>query len=258
MSKKLLSLIGAVLGLTFTSFGQCTVNTTITTPGYYPDSATGLPAAIVTIPYNTVMQVRVVADTTVPPYGTIAINYVQMDSIIGLPTGFTTSTNPTTGKFPGGGNGCILLAGNPVAGQELGGPAHNGIYPLTVYYHSNVQVPVVGATNVAGNNKRYHITVLPASAGILEETKDNFNVFQNTPNPAVSRTDINYWLPNAEQVEFRVYDVLGNLVTSRMLRSDKGNNTFTYDTANLNAGIYLYSIRSGDKSVSRRMIVAAH
>jgi hypothetical protein len=258
MNKKILFIVCAICGLTFSSFGQCVVNTSYTVPGYYPDSAQGLPPAIVTIAYNTVMQVKVVADTVVPPYGSITINYVQMDSIIGMPTGFTTSTTPSTGKFPGGGNGCIQLSGNPVSGQELGGPAHNGIYPLIVYYHSNVQVPVVGATNVAGTNKKYHITVLPASAGILEETTDNFNVFQNTPNPAAYHTDINYYMSAPSQVEFKVYDVLGNLVTSRSIHSDKGNNKFTYDTSNLTSGIYLYSIRCGDKSVSRRMIVSAH
>ncbi|MFI5149646.1 MAG: T9SS type A sorting domain-containing protein [Bacteroidia bacterium] len=275
MNKKLLILFGAVLSFSVSALAQCTINTALTTPGYYPDSATGLPPAYITVPYSTVVQIKCPTDTTVSPYGPIHINYIQLDSVKvdsasgkhfkNFLPGFTYATNPVSGKFTNpaspstnGAGGCVLISGTATAGQDVGGPTHNGIYPLIVYYHANVQVPVVGATNSNGTKTGYHIRVLPASAGILELTSDNFDVFQNTPNPANGRTDINYWMTSSDQVEFRVYDVLGNLITSKAMHADRGSNKYTFDTSLLSSGIYLYSIRCGEKSVSRRMIVASH
>ncbi len=260
MLKKLLNLALFSFALSVHSFGQCTPNTALTATGYYPDSAQGLPPSYATVAYSTVVQVRTPLDTTVAPFGTIAINYIQLDSVKGLPAGFTYATNPSNGKFPGGTNGCILISGTPTVVQETGGPKSDGKFPIIVYYHSNVTVPVVGVTNQPGTNDYYHITVLPASAaGIVESENDKFNVLPNSPNPASNHTDICYWTPNTDNnIEFRVYNVLGSLVTAKMMHSDKGSNKFTYDTSSLTPGIYLYSLKSGDRTISRRMIVSAH
>jgi hypothetical protein len=256
MKKTLLLLSAALLSITLQVTGQCTINTTYTTPGYYP--ASGFPGAAVTLPYSEVVQVRVLLDTTVAPYGMLTVNYVQMDSAHGLPPGFSFATNPSSGKFPGGSNGCLIINGNPTTGQELGGPTNNGIYPLTVYYHANLQVPIVGATNQPGNNTKYSVVLLNASASIQENQLDQFSVFQNTPNPAGSSTDIAYWAPTAGDIEFQVYNVLGSAVVMRTIHTESGNNKFTFDTSSLSPGIYLYSMQCGNKTVSRRMIVSAH
>jgi len=256
MKKNLLFLTTALFAFSLISFGQCVINTTYTTAGYYP--ATGFTPAYVTLPFSQVVQIRVLADTTVPTFGNITVNYVQMDSVKGMPTGFTYSTNPSTGKFPGGSNGCLMVMGTAVTGQEMGGPSNNGVYPLTVYYHANLQVPVVGPTNQPGTNTKYTVTILPASAGISESELEQFTVFPNVPNPADSHTDISYWLASSDNVEFRMYNVLGSLVSVRNMHGDRGNNKFMFDVSSLTPGIYLYSIKCGSKTVSKRMIVSAH
>jgi hypothetical protein len=258
MMKKLLVLSFSLFMLVGMASAQCTPDPSKTSPGYYPDSATGIPPAYATVAYSTIVQVRTPKDTVVQPYGSIHVNYIQLDSVKGLPSGFTYATNPTNGNFPGGSNGCILLTGMPTVAEETGGPASNGKFPIVVYYHSNVTVPVVGTVNQPGTNKYYHITVLPMAAGIVENENDKFNVQPNSPNPADLRTDIHYWMPVTDDVEFRVYNVLGSLINSKMIHSDKGNNKYTLDTSTLTPGIYLYSVRSGNKTISRRMIVSAH
>jgi hypothetical protein len=256
MKKTLLLVSAFLLTLTFQVAGQCTINTTYTAAGYYP--ASGWLGAPVTVAYNQVVQVKVLSDTTVSPYGTIHVNYVQMDSVKGMPAGFSFTTNPSNGNFPGGSNGCLSLTGNPTSGQELGGPTSNGKYPLTVYYHANLQVPIVGATNQASTNTKYSIVLIPFVAGIEENQLDQFSVFQNTPNPAGAFTDISYWMPTAGTIEFQVYNVLGSAVTMRTIHSESGNNKFTFDTSSLTPGIYLYSMKVGNKTVSKRMIVSTH
>jgi hypothetical protein len=246
-------------GITNAQTPTCTINTTYTTPGYYPDSI--LPPAYVTVPYQTVVQIKVLKDTTSPafPGSRIPINYVQMDSVIGLPTGFHYATNPASGKFPGNSNGCLILYGTATAGQETGGPGSNGIYPMIVYYHANAQVPVAGPTNISGTNKKYHMTIMPASAGIASYIDlSTFNVLQNIPNPANGITEIQYWMPSANTVAFKLYSVLGNLVQEKTVASEFGNNKLTFDTSVLAPGIYLYSFQVGNKTVSKRMIVSAH
>jgi hypothetical protein len=247
--------------LNFISTAQtpsCTINTTYTTPGYYPDSI--LPPAYVTLAYQTVVQIRVLKDTTNPAFpGRIPINYVQMDSVNGLPPGFHYATNPGNGRFPGNSNGCLILYGTATAGQETGGPSNNGIYPMIVYYHANAQIPIAGPSDIAGTNKKYHMTILPASAGIASYNDLSiFNVLQNTPNPVTGTTEIQYWMPAAKAVSFKLYSVLGNLVQEKNMASEFGNNKFTFDASALSPGIYLYSMQVGNKTVSKRMIVSAH
>jgi hypothetical protein len=259
MAKKLLLIAAFFAAFAGSTFAQCVINTSYTQPGYYPDSAHGIPPAFVGISYNTTVQVKVVKDTTVQPYGAIHVNYVQMDSIRGLPSNFMTTTNPANGNFPGGSNGCILIYGTATVGQNLGGPTSNGVYPITVYYHSNDQIPGLGAVNVAGKKTGYRLNILPASAqGVNEAEMDKMSVFQNTPNPSNNTTEIQYWMPTSDNVEFRVFNVLGNLVSNKMIHSDKGNNKFTYETASLAPGIYLYSLRLGQNTITKRMVVSAH
>ena len=261
MMKKLLLSFFSVLLLCGFASAQCVIDGTKTTPGYYPDSATGLKSAVVTVPYVQVVQVRVLKDTTSPafPGQRIPINYVQMDSVTGLPSGFTYTTNPASGKFPGNSNGCIQLTGTATAGMEAGGPKNNGVYPLIVYYHANAQVPVAGPTNIPGSNKKYHLTVLPASAGIATYSGlQEFNVYQNIPNPTSGLTDIQFWVANAGNVQVQLYNVLGALVHTKNIAAEYGNNKYTLDTSVLTPGIYLYSFKSGNKTVSKRMIVSAH
>ncbi len=256
MNRKLLLFVSVFAVTAIQSFGQCTINSSLTTPGYYP--ATGFPSAVETVPFSQVVQVRVLADTTVAPFGLLPIDNVQMDSVIGMPTGFSYSTNPANGKFLGGTNGCLMIMGTPTTGQSTGGPTHNGIYPLTVYYHATVSI--AGSPTNAGTskNQKYTITIIPFAAGINEVQLDQFSVFQNTPNPTDGRTEISYWMPSTDNVQFRVYNMLGSLITDRSVHADRGNNTLSFDTSSLTPGIYLYSFQSGGKTVTRRMIVSAH
>jgi hypothetical protein len=276
MKKQLLLITAAAFCLVLQSFGQCTPNTAITGTGYYPDSAQGLPPAYVSVAYNTVVQIKCPTDTVIQPYGSIHINYIQLDSVKIDSSGskhfkkfmpnFTYSTSPANGQFvnppspsKNGANGCILITGTAVSGQETAGPTGNGKYPVIVYFRTNATVPIVGTINQPGTKTGYFMTVLPASAqGIIEEQSGEFDVYQNVPNPADSHTDISYWTPNTTNVEFRVYDVLGNMVSSRSIHSEAGANKFSFETSTLASGIYLYSLRNGNKTVSKRMIVSSH
>ena len=84
---------------------------------------------------------------------------------------------------------------------------------------------------------------------------------QNYPNPFNVSTNISFNLANAGNVELSVYDLLGRkvstLVSSRM---EAGSHTITWDGADSDnnavvSGIYLYVLKAGDETASKRMLL---
>ena len=81
------------------------------------------------------------------------------------------------------------------------------------------------------------------------------------PNPFNPITNINYELNRDAHVKLSVYDVLGNLVKN-LVNEQKlvGNNSVNWDSTNkhgqkVSAGVYLYSIESGDFRQTKKMIL---
>src|SRR6185369_9269350 len=99
----------------------------ITTPGTYPDS---LPHATVGNAYSETLQVRVLTDTVIIVLGTpvtATVDSILVESVSGLPSGFSYTCTPSNCHFPGGSNGCVLLQGTaPTIGMV-------GTYPIVVY-----------------------------------------------------------------------------------------------------------------------------
>ncbi|MFM7079047.1 MAG: hypothetical protein ACKOYC_04560, partial [Bacteroidota bacterium] len=65
MIKKLLLLSAAFLTCSIQANSQCVPDPTLTIPGIYPDSATGLASGVVGVPYTQVIQAKVPVDTVV-------------------------------------------------------------------------------------------------------------------------------------------------------------------------------------------------
>ncbi len=134
------------LAMTFISIAsvnaQCTPDPQYTTPGVYPDSATGIASACVGQPYDQLMTVIVPVDTTVefiPGFPTtLTFDSIVITSFTGLPTGFTyapnspqnTSSPADGGSFEGGTTGCLTISGNPTL-AEVG--SHTLVITLDVY-----------------------------------------------------------------------------------------------------------------------------
>ena len=79
---------------------------------------------------------------------------------------------------------------------------------------------------------------------------------QNYPNPFNPTTTIEFALPKAGNVKLVVYDVLGRevseLVNSEM---DAGYHKVTFNATNLASGIYFYSIKAGDFSNVKKLML---
>ena len=89
---------------------------------------------------------------------------------------------------------------------------------------------------------------------------------QNYPNPFNPSTVIGYQLPVSGNVTLKIYDVLGNEVTTLVDEykpagryevefSAKGGSASGGDAFNLSSGVYLYKLRSGNFSQTKKLIL---
>jgi len=89
--------------------------------------------------------------------------------------------------------------------------------------------------------------------GIIEY--DSLN--QNYPNPTSNETVINYSISTPSEVIIMLYDVTGKL-TKQLYKGTQGSGQYLVrvQTSSLNSGVYIYNIRAGRFSASKRMIVS--
>ncbi len=110
------------------SYSQCSIDTTITMPGFHPDTGTYLKQACFGSQYDETIQIYAPQNVTVS-FGTYPVNYVRLDSIPDLPADLHYATNPASGTMNGGQRGCVNLYG------LVNVPSGN--YQFTIYYTAN-------------------------------------------------------------------------------------------------------------------------
>jgi len=77
---------------------------------------------------------------------------------------------------------------------------------------------------------------------------------QNYPNPFNPTTVIGFQLPDAGEVDLRVYDVLGREIAILVHRMySAGTHSVVFEASNLPSGIYLYRLKTGSTSLTRTM-----
>jgi len=114
--------------------------------------------------------------------------------------------------------------------------------------------PVQDANIVAGGELEL---MIKQSSNFLELVTLN----QNYPNPFNPSTIIKYSIPDndlkaLQKIELRVFDVLGNQITTLVDEvKTSGNYDIEFDASNLASGIYFYSINSGKTFVSKKMML---
>jgi hypothetical protein len=89
-----------------------------------------------------------------------------------------------------------------------------------------------------------------------ENTPEHFMLGQNYPNPFNPCTTIPFSLPKTSFVSLKVFDLLGNEVTSLVNETRAaGEYSLGWNTLNLAAGIYFLYMRAGDFTETRKLIL---
>lgn len=122
----LVSLLLTIVFVKFTNAqcGTIMVNAAVT---QYPDTITNLPLAVSGNVYNTTIQFY--APSSISGF---TVNSITLNSISGLPTGFTYSKFPVSGILNAGTSGCLII-------QSVNVTASNGTYPLIINATASLQ-----------------------------------------------------------------------------------------------------------------------
>ncbi|MDQ3018972.1 MAG: agmatine deiminase family protein [Bacteroidota bacterium] len=96
----------------------------------------------------------------------------------------------------------------------------------------------------------------PTSVSGNNFTPNSFMLYQNYPNPFNPATVISYQLAVSNYVSIKVYDVIGNEVTTLVNeKKPAGSYKIDFDGSNLPSGIYYYKLTSGDFEKTKVMVL---
>ena len=89
----------------------------------------------------------------------------------------------------------------------------------------------------------------------------SFELHPNYPNPFNPSTIISYNIPENADVMLSIYDMRGRMIKSLINKNQTAgrylvewNATDDYGS-NVSAGVYIYQLRSGDKTFSQKMVL---
>lgn len=284
MIKKLLSALLLITGLgVLDSSAQaiCTPDITCvptdSTFGICPDSATGIPSGIINQAYTVTMSIKLPATSLVlgqtVTLSHLALTEVLVDtstsgtaayvdlSVIGLTYLGNGSNTPSGGVSGIGsytmtkycywdapGQSCVIVSGTPTKA---------GDFPIRIKSKGRGVAFGIGTWANATENNNYKLHVVDPAAGIESLNLSKFDVGQNIPNPFSTKSEIVFTSVNNSDVEFKVYDMLGAMVYTSNFKSVKGINTISLDANSFAPGVYMFSIKNGGDSITKRMVVSS-
>jgi len=254
MKTILLSLF-AFAAISLTATAQCVPDTSIThnVPGIYPDEVTNLPHAIVGIPYNTTLQMKVLTDTVAVILGQnvdVTIDDITITTVSGLPPGYTYSCTPSNCVFPGGSDACVLIQGPAPTSQQIG-----MVYNIHVAATAHGHLTSSGILVEDSANIDYYFIQVDDNVGILTLNSSRFEVTQNVPNPFSGLSAVEFTSPHSSMTTVKVSNMLGKEVSTKTILAKSGINKIMFNAKDFEPGIYFYTISSEKNSATKRMIV---
>ena len=122
----------------------------------------------------------------------------------------------------------------------------------------NAELIVAGGLNF--NTSENQIWTRPTSGitsiGKNDFISDNFDLYQNYPNPFNPSTKISFKIAETRFTSLKVYDVLGNEVTTLVSQElQSGSYQFDFDAKELTSGIYFYKLQTGSFVETKKMIL---
>lgn len=243
MKKRVLSLILILFICSPFIMAQCTPGSQ-TSPGIYPDVATGIANAYVDQAYSQTFTVVAPSDTVVMGLP-VHINSIIITGNSGLTSSMHITCVPSNCTFPGGSKNCAVLSGMPVL-------ADVGNHPFMIFvdYYTSLAPTSPVKDTVTG----YVLRVFPAQ-GILENNTTTFSLKANVPNPFEKYTEIGFTTPDNETVTLKITDLLGRTKYTQTIQAKQGENTVKYNASDLADGIYFYSISNKKQTLTRKMTI---
>jgi len=228
----------------------CQPDTSITKPGIYPDSATGLPVATENQYWEQDITVIVPVDTIIDigsgPMLAI-IDSVRLLQLRNLPSWLTITCDPPTCAFPGGETHCAKISGTPPIGS-----ADTTVIDIIVRYFVNIQ-----SFPFAQNDTSfaYYTFITQNATGLSAPRGETINMASLRPNPAHDFSILPVQVNQSSTAILVVTDLLGRQVYRKSVDLDKGENNLMIPLKDVDAGYYFVNLRyRGQDNIMRLMV----
>jgi len=90
---------------------------------------------------------------------------------------------------------------------------------------------------------------------ILENSLNGIHDVVASPNPFSVTTRIRFQADEEMEIDFFVKDLLGNVIYSQKFKTKKGANSIPFYRDELESGIYIYSLKTKVKIISKRIVI---
>jgi hypothetical protein len=96
--------------------------------------------------------------------------------------------------------------------------------------------------------------IVTSVSSMADPLPDEVFLEQNFPNPFNPATRIIFSLPRAGQVSLKVYNCLGEIITT-LLEGERpaGTHRVEWNATNVPSGVYFYQLSSGGRVITRTM-----
>lgn len=261
--KRILLLASTIFSLTAMT-AQCTADYDFgeATFGVSPDPEIGesFEVGIVGVPYVDDIHILVPTeaadiDESLPAGIPIdSLQLISVDLIMGGMTYTPEEVGLTINCNNNGDSGlsCSFLGGNQYCARLEGTPTMSGTFQLVIN--------VLGWTDFFGPQSQevafdQYTLIINNDVAVNELTALSIDLGQNIPNPASTLTTIPFNTNTAGTVELSVINLLGEVLIQELVDGKRGENNAKIDVSNLDNGIYLYSIESNGKKLTKRLII---
>ena len=156
----------------------------------------------------------------------------------------------------------VIISSNGVV-IEQGATDENGDYPVVTSLDPDsgyCTTAIKDGYTIAHDTYIASMT-LDVDDDIEPTLPSTLNLKQNYPNPFNPSTNVSYTLPYRTDVQFAIYNILGQVVEEKQYRDQvPGEYTITWngtdDSGNdLPSGIYFYRLRAGNEVRSKKMLL---
>ncbi len=90
---------------------------------------------------------------------------------------------------------------------------------------------------------------------ILQGSIDGIHDVVASPNPFSVTTRIRFIAEEEFEIDFYVKDLLGNTLHFEKVKTKKGSNSIPFFREELESGIYIYSLKTKSKVISKRIVI---
>jgi len=95
---------------------------------------------------------------------------------------------------------------------------------------------------------------ISSTVAVAEDSPAEFSVAQNSPNPFNPTTSISFTINKADNVTVDVFNIAGQKVDTLVNEfMDSGSHSAVWDASGFSAGVYFYTVKSGDFSKTMKM-----